>query len=282
MSTVKTTSFELKGADGGPLRGEVHTMGMGEARPAVIVCHGFKGFKDWGFFPKLAERVARAGMTTITFNFSGSGIGPDGETFSEPERFGHSTFSGDLGDLEAIAVALADGSLVPGLRAVDSYGLFGHSRGAGIATLHAGKNTSVHCLVTWSGIATVNRWDAETVGRWRAEGKLNIVNTRTGEVLPLYTDALDDVERSGESLNISKAAENVRGRWLIVHGADDESVSLDEARVLFDAACKTTTEIDIVSGGTHTFGAQHPWAGYTTELDAAFDRTIAWLSQHLL
>ena len=76
MATVKNTSFELKGADGGPLRGTVWTVGDGKGRPAVVVCHGFKGFKDWGFFPHLAHRLANAGLTTVTFNFSGVVSGP--------------------------------------------------------------------------------------------------------------------------------------------------------------------------------------------------------------
>jgi len=82
MATVNTTQFELVGADGGPLRGDVRTQEKGADRPAVVICHGFKGFKDWGFFPHLAARIARAGMTAVSFNFSGSGVGPDGEKHS--------------------------------------------------------------------------------------------------------------------------------------------------------------------------------------------------------
>ena len=47
---------------------------------AIRQPHGFKGFKDWGFFPHLADRLARAGLVAVSFNFSGSGVGPDGET----------------------------------------------------------------------------------------------------------------------------------------------------------------------------------------------------------
>jgi dienelactone hydrolase len=282
MSTVKTTRFELTGADGGPLRGEVRTVGSGEARPAVIICHGFKGFKDWGFFPKLAERLARAGLTAITFNFSGSGIGPDGESFSEPQRFSHSTFSNDLIDLETVAGALARNRLCDGLDETDRYGLFGHSRGGGTAVLYAAGNTNVPALVTWSAIAKTNRWDAETVTRWRADGKLDIVNTRTGEVLPMFTDILDDIELSGQALDVTSAAARVGGRWLILHGAADEAVSIDEARILYDASNKETTEIHVIPGGTHTFGAQHPWSGYTAELESVVTRTIAWFSRYLL
>ena len=115
MATPVRTPFELTGADGAPLRGDVRAAGTGMSRPAVIICHGFKGFKDWGFFPHLADRLARAGLTAVSFNFSGSGVGPDGETFSEPERFGHATFGNDLKDLALIVERLRQRALVPDL-----------------------------------------------------------------------------------------------------------------------------------------------------------------------
>ncbi len=54
----------------------------GEPAPGVLIVHGFKGFKDWGMFPLMAERLAEAGFAACRFNLSGSGIGEDGETFS--------------------------------------------------------------------------------------------------------------------------------------------------------------------------------------------------------
>ncbi|MGH7538277.1 MAG: alpha/beta hydrolase family protein, partial [Gemmatimonadales bacterium] len=76
MATATTTRFRLTGADGGPLRGDVRA--AGGDRPAVVICHGFKGFKDWGYFPKAAERLARSGFAAVSFNFSGAGVGEDG------------------------------------------------------------------------------------------------------------------------------------------------------------------------------------------------------------
>ena len=70
MATPRLAKVRLGAADGGPLRVDVRTGARpGEARPAVVICHGFKGFKDWGFFPKLSERLAVAGFTALSFNF---------------------------------------------------------------------------------------------------------------------------------------------------------------------------------------------------------------------
>jgi dienelactone hydrolase len=282
MATVTVRPFVLTGADGGPLRGDVRTAGRGEGRPAVVVCHGFKGFKDWGFFPHLAMRLARAGMTAVTFNFSGSGIGPDGESFSEIERFAHSTFSNDLDDLETVRRALAHGDLVGGLGAQERIGLFGHSRGGGVAVLHASAHASCAALVTWAAIAHPLRWDGETLSRWKREGKIDIVNQRTGDVLPLRTDILDDIDRRGDELDIAQAAKHVSAPWLIVHGAADEAVPHVEAERLLNAAQTQPCELKVIADGTHTFGARHPWAGSTPWLDEAMDATVDWYSRHLL
>jgi dienelactone hydrolase len=282
MSTVAKQPFELRGADGEPLRGEVRTAGGGADRPAVIICHGFKGFKDWGFFPHLADRLAKAGMTVISFNFSGSGVGPDGERFSEPERFGHATLSNDLTDLQRVVTALREGVLINGLAKQYAYGLFGHSRGGGTTVLHAARRDSVRAMVTWAAIANPLRWDDATVARWRSEGRIDVVNQRTGDVLPLHTDYLDDLSARGHELDITRAAARVRAKWLIVHGAEDEAVPYGDAMRLHDAAQATVSELRVVPGAGHTFGACHPWAGYTPELDAAFEATVGWFSDNLL
>jgi dienelactone hydrolase len=281
MSTTRTAQFQLRGADGKPLRGEVRTAGSGVGRPVVLICHGFKRFKDWGFFPKLAERLSRAGMTAVSFNFSSSGVGPDGLSFTEAERFGHGTYSGDLQDLVTVTGALTKGSLVPDLPGVATYGLFGHSRGGGMAILHAARNQEVRCLVTWAAIARASCWDSETVSRWRAAGKLDVASTRTGEVLPLHTDLLADLDQRGRALDPVVAAPQVKANWLIIHGASDESVPVSAARELFDAARGETTRLMIVEHGTHTLGAEHPWRGYSEELQQAMDATSGWFARYL-
>ena len=81
---IRRVPFELSLASRGPLRGDIRE---GRISSAIVVCHGFKGFKDWGFFPYLADCLAAGtGAMVISFNFSGSGIGPDLESFTEHSR----------------------------------------------------------------------------------------------------------------------------------------------------------------------------------------------------
>ena len=281
MSTARVKRFELIGADGGPLWGQVKTAGTGAGRPAVVICHGFKGCKDWGFIPVVAERLARAGMTAISFNFSGSGVGADGDGFSEKERFGRSTFTNNVKDIGTVCRSLAEGKLVEGLVASTSYGLYGYSRGGGAAVLHAAEDPAVRCLVTWAAISHANRWEAEELARWRSEGKRPLSNAGTGDGLFFCTDMLDDIEENDKALDYKAAAGRVEAPWLILHGDSDEFVPLTEGEELFQAANGKNAELRLVEGGDHLFGMHEERDSDSKQLDSAVDQTLDWYSRHL-
>ena len=275
MGTPRLASLELVGCDGGPLRVDVRSAaGSGEARPAIVICHGFKGFKDWGFFPRVAERLAVAGFTAVTFNFSGSGVGPDGESFSELERWGRQTVSGDLSDLATVVEYLA-------ATGTAWIGLLGHSRGGGTAIIHAARESRIRALVTWAAVSSFLRWPPDDVERWRREGRLEVVNLRTGEVLPIYRALLDDLEGHADVLDIRAAASRLAVPWLIVHGTDDETVPPDDARLLERASLSPRTRTLRVPGTGHTFGVRHPWAGRTEPFDRVLDATVRFFAEAL-
>lgn len=258
------------------MRGDVRT--AGRARPAVVICHGFKGFKDWGYFPVTADRLARAGCAAVSFNFSGAGVGDDGETFDEPERFGRNTYSAQLADLDIILQALGSGSL--GLEP-SAVGLLGHSMGGGVAILRAARDRTIQALVTWASVARFGRlWRDDQIADWRRTGRLDVVNQRTGDVLPLYPDIVDDLEQNQGSLDVLRAAGDVRVPWLIAHGSADETVPVGDARELSKGAPGATPLILDRAG--HTFGIKHPWSGSTEAFDRLLEATLDWFSRHLL
>jgi uncharacterized protein len=275
VATPTITSLQLTGADGGPLRVDVRC--PRDAHAAVVICNGFKGFKDWGFFPGTADRLARAGFAAVSFNFSGSGVGADGRTFSEPERFAHATYTNHLKDLDIVLTALQAGVAGERPRAV---GLLGHSMGGGVAVLRAAADSAVQALVTWAATARFGRlWRPDQIADWRRTGVLAITNHRTGEVLPLHLDMLDDWERHRAAMDVTRAAGRVRAPWLIVHGTADESVPSSDADDLASAATRARTLM--VEGTGHTFGIGHPWSGSTVAFDRVLDETVAWFARHL-
>lgn len=275
MATPTLTRHRIAGTLGDILV-DVRAGGRGSPRPAVVVVHGFKGFKDWGLWPALAERLARAGFVAVTLNLSGSGVDDTGE-FVFPERFGHNTFTAELQDLRRVTDALAAGEL--GVAPPSSLGLLGHSRGGGAVILHTAADPRVRALVTWAAISTVERWPAVQRAAWRTAGVTEVKNVRTGQVLPQYTDVLDDIERNADALDIEAAAGRITVPWLIVHGSEDEAVGVAEGERLARAAPRAT--FMRIEGAGHTFGAVHPWRGAPAELERLEDATLAFFTKEL-
>lgn len=274
MATPTLTSHTLPGTLG-DIFVDVRTAGRA-ARPAVLIVHGFKGFKDWGFFPPLAERLARAGFTAVAFNMSGSGVDAAGQA-TLPERFSRNTYGAELADLATVIDALAEGRL--GAAAPAAIGLVGHSRGGGIAALQTARDRRVRALVTWAAIADVVRWDAREREGWRARGHLDVVNTRTGQVIPLSTAVLDEIESRPAALDIERAAAGIDVPWLIIHGTADDSVPVGDALRLERASGRAATKLLTIPGGNHGFGAGHPWAPPAdAPIHRVIDATVEWLA----
>ncbi len=252
VNAASPEAFEVPCKDGLSIRGEMYpaesTIG------AVVLCHGFKGFAHWGFFPYLAQTLAENGLTAITFDFSGSGIGPDRESFTEPGAFAGNTLSREQEDLENLVDYARRRKLIEG-----KFGLFGHSRGGGTAILFAaGTDSNVSSLVTWSSISYPNRWSSEDVITWRRQGYADVTNSRTGQIMRLDTDLLDDVELHGKTkLDIEAAARKVKVPWLIVHGTGDETVPSSEAEKLHSLSPGVST-LRLIKGANHGFDAKHP------------------------
>jgi len=72
--TVVHRRFTLVSRLGEPIRGDLRRPEGPGPHPVVVACHGFKGFKDWGFHPWLGEHLADAGLAAVHFDFSRNGV----------------------------------------------------------------------------------------------------------------------------------------------------------------------------------------------------------------
>ncbi len=208
-------------------------------RPTVVICHGFKGFMEWGFFPSLAALLAERGFVAVRFNLSGTGMQPGDELVTDPAAFRDNTYSRELAELRAVLDATAAGSIAPGRVDRGRIGLFGHSRGGGISLLAAASpawRDRLRALVTWAAIADIDRFTPEQKEEWRRSGELPVVNARTGQQLAMGLGMLADIEERRAELDLLAAAAARRAPWLIVHGAEDETVPVAEAHLLAERA----------------------------------------------
>ena len=244
---------------------------QGDPRSAVLVAHGFKGFKDWGFFPYLCERLARDGHLVVSFNFSLNGTGPKLLEFTDLDAFGRNTVSRELDDLHWMVDRMLAGEWSDGT-APEYVGLLGHSRGGGTSVITTAEHQGVSALVTWAAVATLQRWSEQQVADWQARGVTWITNARTGQEMPLYGTLWEDFNDNGARLDVLAAAARVRVPWLIVHGSEDPTVAVAEARQLHEAG--SGSSLRVVEGSGHTFEAVHPPREATPGLIAAVEASL--------
>ncbi|MEO0896747.1 MAG: prolyl oligopeptidase family serine peptidase [Bacteroidota bacterium] len=249
--------------------------------PCIIYTHGFKGFKDWGFVPFAGEYFANKGFSFLCFNFSHNGIGEDMENFTELSKFEQNTFSLEVSELQEV-IKLACHTTFFGNKATAGLGLIGHSRGGGIALLGASRQAEIQAVCTWASVSSLDRYSKGQIQEWEKKGYMEVKNSRTGQVLKMGRPMLTDIQKNGKgSLNILKALKDMEKPLLILHGAQDETVPPFEAEQLSIFAKQELTEMRMIPGAGHTFGAKHPFAGSTSPLDLVLSQTEKFFSEHL-
>jgi len=263
-------------ADGATLHADLRLPEGYPPNGVILLLHGFKGFKDWGFFPWLAEALTRAGFATVTPNFSLNGVGPGSRDFDDLEGFARNTFTREQEEITYLVEALASGEVFPDQP--QRLGLFGHSRGGGQAIL-AAKRHHADALVTWAAVASFHRWTAEEKARWHADGRIHVSNQRTGQAMPLDKTLLEDLDRHSALLDIEEAAQTLRMPWLLVHGTADPVVSVMEADCL--AARTPAARALLLAGTGHTFDATHPMGEVSAALRKAAEATVDHFTTHL-
>jgi alpha-beta hydrolase superfamily lysophospholipase len=251
--------FEIPSDEGLPIRGDIHA--PQDPRALVVIVHGFKGFKDWGFFPWLAEWLCDERLVAVRFNLSRSGIGETADSFDRLDLFRDDTYSIQIADVLNVARHVQ-----AKFRELPLF-LLGHSRGGGVALLAATKLRNLTGVVTWSSIARADRWDAETKKTWRAGGSLEVVNQRTKQVMPMSTAILDDYESHKRRLDILAAAAKLQVPLLAIHGAGDESVPMEESKQI--AAAARDASLLIIERASHTYNSIHPLVNIPTALTIA-------------
>ncbi|HVT03512.1 MAG TPA: alpha/beta fold hydrolase [Thermoanaerobaculia bacterium] len=269
----RSRDFQLSSGEGLPILGTL-TLPSTPAHALVVIIHGFKGFRNWGFFPWMADAFAKLGIASCRFDMSRNGV--EHEEFTRLDLFEDDTYSIELADLRVVL------AYIEKTKALSSLPLFllGHSRGGSIAILGARLASSrLTGVITWSSISQLDRWDAKTRAKWRKEGAMMIENQRTKQKMRVSTAILDDLERNAASLEIEAAMRSLEKPILLVHGKKDDSVPWEE--VLKLASWKTDSSILLVGSGTHTYGAIHPLVHVPSELELVMTVTGRFVQNHI-
>jgi len=194
--------------------------GPDPARRGLVLCHGFPAGPGGArtsaqTYPELADRLAAdTGWTVLTFNFRGTGT-------SE----GDFSLGGWLGDLRAAIDHLL---LVEGVSGV---WLAGSSTGGALAICQAAEDERVRGVATLAAPADFAGWAADPEQFLDHARQVGVVRD------PAFPADFASWARELAEIRPVAAAGKIPPRpLLIVHGADDETVPLDDARILADAA----------------------------------------------
>lgn len=252
----------VEGASGRPVLFDISFKADGRAKPVVIFWHGFKGFKDWGFWSLMGERFAEEEFVFLAANFSHNGTTPDEPAvFGDLEAFGQNNYSKELTDMSAILDWLekAPGELVGEVDLSRIY-LIGHSRGGGIAVIQAARDTRIKKLVTWAAVSRLDYlWQRspEMVEPWRKKGVHYMYNGRTKQEMPLYFQLYEDFQANARALDISVACTRLTIPVMIIHGKADPAVPVEAAEELADWC--SAAQMVLLDDADHVFGGRHPY-----------------------
>jgi uncharacterized protein len=252
---------------------------LGKA-PCIILVHGFKGFKDWGFGGYVGKFFFQRDYFVLSFNFSHNGVGDSLTEFVEPDKFAENTFSLEIEELsELINAYLMDFFGKGGLKRI---GLIGHSRGGGISLLTAKNQKLVKAVSVWSSVSDFDRYTKRQKDQWKKKGFIEILNTRTKQKMKIGLSLLQDLEKNKDNkLNIIKTVKNLKKPLLIVHGEQDLSVPVKEAYRIYDSSDKSRTELFTVPKAGHTYDIKHPFEGSNPKFDSVLEKTNTFFMKYL-
>ncbi len=229
-------------------------------KPVIIFCHGYKGFKDWGAWNLMANALTEAGFCFIKFNFSyNGGTKEQPIDFPDLEAFGNNNYSIELDDLDSVINWVCLNIKLSSQTNLNNITLLGHSRGGGIVTIKAEEDLRITSVITLASVSDykVRFPKDEAFEVWEKNGVYFVENGRTKQQMPHYFRFYTDFVENENRLTIQRAVSNMKIPHLIIHGDEDASVSVEEAKKLHK--WNPNSRLEIIEGANHVFGASQPW-----------------------
>ncbi|MCX8054962.1 MAG: alpha/beta hydrolase [Ignavibacteria bacterium] len=246
-----------------------------------LFLHGFKAFRNWGFYPYLCEKVAENDIISVRFDFSLSAVVDGERLIYNSELFAQNTVSKEVQDVQDFLEALEkqeipidynnwNGEIV----------LCGHSRGAAIAILTANLSPRIKKLVLLSPIATFDRYSDRQKDLWRRNGYVEFKLVHSQQKLRLNYSYLEDILLNADKFNLPKAIANVEQPILIIHGKQDLTVTPKEAYELAHSVKnKEKFRFLLLDKAGHGFNSAHPFDGTNQVLEKLIVEVVNFINE---
>ena len=243
-----------------PIVTDVFFEEINQPKSIVIFCHGYKGFKDWGAWNLMAESFANAGFFFVKFNFSHNGGTVEQPIdFPDLEAFGNNNYTKELDDLESIIEWISSNTDYQNEIDIENISVIGHSRAGGIVTIKSQENNRIKKVISLAGVCDFEKRTATSgdLEQWKKDGVKYVINGRTKQNMPHFYQFYKDFKQNENRLNIQRAVANLEIPYLIIHGDNDTSVFIEEAKKLHSWNSKS--QLEIIENANHVFNVSHPW-----------------------
>jgi esterase/lipase len=259
------------------IHGTVHYPDDRKNLPVMFIMHGFKGHKDWGFFPYLTKTLANAGAITVCFNFLYDGWNTDDHSF-DVESFAKNTITQEIEDIDNVINNFTDGKLIDKSILNEIWNgeiyLLGFSLGGGIAILESLKNNRIKKLALWSSVANIDWYTERQKAEWRRIGVWEFTDTKTSIHYKMNVNFIDDIEQHKYEYDPLTAISKLRIPILILHGSQDMTVPKEQAISLLKASHPGDVQMELIETSGHTFGVEHPMRTPSPALGTAIKSTV--------
>lgn len=229
---------------------------LSEGTPAAfaLFAHCFTCSKDSFAASRISKALVDYGIAVLRFDFTGLG-GSDGD-------FANTNFTSNIEDVVAATEYLRDNYRAPSL-------LIGHSLGGAAVLAAAHKVPSARAVVTIgspSDPSHITNLFADSSAEIESAGEANV--QLGGREFRIRKQLLDDIAAQPQSARLR----DLDAALLVVHSPVDQTVGIENAREIFDAAKHPKSFVSL-DGADHLLSSRD---------DAAFAASIiaAWAARY--
>ncbi|MAF13937.1 MAG: hypothetical protein CMI53_03520 [Parcubacteria group bacterium] len=238
--------------------------------PAVIICHGFKGYKEQLHLQTLATELSESSIVALRPDFTNN----IGKSFGKLEDI---MFSQELTDLKSIINYLVKQKFVDKKR----IGLVGHSLGGQLILHYAPTDKRVKVLVDLAGpiyrgkgSTNLERSANNQMTEAKKTGFFYIFSKKRNRKYKLKLDFYFDLLRHKTPEQVKK----IKVPTLIIHGSKDKTVALKNSRGAYKLL-KQPKKLVIIPGAPHTWRGKDDSRGkYRKKIDRL---TVDWFKKYL-
>ena len=277
---MKKKEFVISGSKGKPILADVTYNENNLAKKVIIFSHGFKGFKDWGAFNKIAEYFAKKNLFFLKFNFSHNGTTLENPSdFDDLEAFGNNNFCIELDDLNfVIDWILSNNDLKHEINKNEIH-LLGHSRGGAISILKSNEDKRIKSVISWASPSNLllRLPSGEKLNTWKKTNIAYIHNSRINKNMPMYYQFYENCILNKHKLSIEKSIKKNTKPHLIIHGSEDQTVAVNDALEM--KSWNNDIKLEIIEKADHVFGSFHPYNldEFNEHLKLVIKKTIDFL-----